>query len=156
MLTALQRRNVAAFAAGQSRRDHSAPTESCDFLETAAGENWLSGAAEGLTLGQDLVAGGVVLVEAGELSDAAAADAIRRVAEGEDADGMLGQLLMAVDNYDIAKASACLKSLFHDQREPLGVFHRMARELAKPFADEAAEQLLREQEEEFNDMRYAG
>ncbi|WP_431484175.1 hypothetical protein [Pseudomonas solani] len=156
MMTAVQRRTTAAFSSGQSRRDSATPNEALAFLDTTAGANWLAGAAEDLVAGRDLIVGKAVAVRASALSDAVAAEAVRRLGSNQDPEGMLGQLLVAVDNFDISTASACLKSLFHDQRGPRGVFQQMASELAAEVADQAAEQLQLDAEEELIEMRYAG
>lgn len=147
--------NAHALAICQARHDARLPDDEQAFLDTSTGANWLSDAAETLLNGRDLALCGAVVVHAYELSDAAANEAIRRTKEGVDQEGLLGQLLVAVDNYDITTASACLKSLFHDWRGPRGVFHKCGEDLCRPHAERAAEQLRRDNEDDFNDMRYS-
>lgn len=137
----------------QRRHESSLPAEpDVEWLETADGANWLDCAATDLLKGHSLQIGRRTPVEVSELDAAVAAEAVRRFQAGDD--GMLGQLLLAVDNFDMGAASSCLKSLFHDTRSSSGsVFHAYAVDLIKPHADDAREQMIRDAEADAIDMK---
>lgn len=139
----------------QEAYDAMLPDESEAFLDTTEGANWLAHAGETLVYGDDLKIGGRSVVQAYDLSDAVATEAIRRVEDCEDDDGMLGQLLVAVANYDIAKASRCLKKLLAPSNHPVSAVNEMAEALAAQHAKAAEEQMRREAEEEWAEMRAA-
>lgn len=145
----------ANFQRAQAAYDAMLPDDSEAFLDTTEGANWLADAGEQLVQGYDLKINGEIVVQAYELSDAVAAEAIRRVEDHEDDDGMLGQLLVAVANYDISMAYSCLKKLLAPSNHPMSPVNEMAEALAAPYAKAAEEQMRREAEEEWAEMRAA-
>ena len=138
--------NALALAAGQARHDNASPDDTLAFLDTATGANWLADAGEQLVCGHDLKIGGKTVVETHELADAVVTFAIERHAEDED--GLLGQLLVFIANYDMANANSCLKSLMGKSSNPLGMVNEIAEGLAAPHADAAAEQMRIDDEQE--------
>lgn len=142
----IEQRNARALAAGHARHDNATPDDTPTFLETTTGANWLADAGEQLVNGHDLKIGGKAIVRASDLAGLVAVVAEQR--DKEDGGGLLGKLLVAVANYDMGTANSCLKSLMGKSDNPLGMVNEIAEDLARPFADAAAEQMRIDDEQE--------
>lgn len=125
------------FRNAQLAYDHMLPDDEPAFLETPEGNSWIDDEAEALIDGRDVMIGRKTVVEAYQLSDAVAELAIGK----DDEDGMLGQLLVAVANYDISCASACLNKLLG-----IGAVTEIAYGLLEPHAEDAKQQMIEDGE----------
>ena len=87
--------------------------------------------------GDDVKIGRVTVVGAHEFFAAVTKAAIER----NDSDDFLGQLLVAVSDYDIAKATACLNGLLGT-----GYITQLAKEMCEPHAEAAKQQMIEDGE----------
>lgn len=119
--------------------DNREPDDSPDPLELTEVQNWIDSEAETLLSGSDVMLGRRCIVQAYELSGKVADEVVRRFSEGEDQDGMLGQLILAALEYDSAKAGGCALSLFGADKDWC---RQAAIELLEPHASEILDQII--------------
>jgi hypothetical protein len=126
--------------------DNRTPDESPEPLELIEVQNWIESEAATLLAGRDVKLGSRIIVHAYELSDIVAAEAVRRYTEGEDQDGMLGQLILAALDYEPAKACGCALSLFGADKEWCD---QAAIELLEPHAADILAQIVEDNRDDF-------
>lgn len=97
--------------------DSREPDDAPEPLELVEVQNWIDSEAQALLSGRDVTLGGRIIVEAYELSDKVAAEAVRRYEDGDDQDGMLGQLILAALDCDSSKAQGCALSFFGPDKD---------------------------------------
>lgn len=119
--------------------DNSEPDDGPEPLELLEVQNWIDSEAETLLSGSDVMLGRRCIVQAYELSDKVADEVVRRFSDGEDQDGMLGQLILAALEYDSAKAGGCALSLFGADKDWC---RQAAIELLVPHASDILDQIV--------------
>lgn len=132
----------AALNLAQEHWDHLAPDEPEPFVQTRDGDAWLEQSADALISGEDVKIDVSTMVEAYKLSDAVAAYALKRIEDGFDDDGQLGQLLVAIEAENLPLAQSCLKALLGT-----GSIKQIGREICEPYGQQAFEQLRRDEED---------
>lgn len=132
------------FAQAQRAYDNMLPDEDDHFLDTNEGQSWLDDVAEKLIAGDDVKIDRLTSISAYQLSDAVAEAATNKLINHDDDDGMLGQILVAVANYDIATASGCLQKLLGES-----FVKNLAIEIAAEFADEHVAEMRRRADEDY-------
>lgn len=126
--------------------DNREPDDSPDPLELTEVHNWIESEAQALLSGRDIKLGGRIIVHAYELSNMVAAEAVRRYNDGEDQDGMLGQLILAALDYEPAKACGCAISLFGAGKEWC---YQSAIELIEPHAADILAQIIEDNRDDY-------
>ena len=135
-----------SLSAAQARYDHMAPSDEPAFLETNEGSNWLSGAVDRLVIqGKDLHINNRCSVWFGDYTKAIGA----KVTSIElDADS-LGFLIASVVAGNLEDALEAAQELTYQlgHKKPKSLCEEVAGELCKAIAEQAAEQIRKDNEE---------
>jgi hypothetical protein len=126
--------------------DNREPDDSTPALEVTEVMNWIESAAQDLMSGADVTLNGRIIVESYLLSDAAADYVVARFQDGDDQDGMLGQVLLAAMDYDASKAASCARACFGPDK---GWCVEKAVELITPYADDILAQIIEDNRDDF-------
>lgn len=111
-----------------------------DWLETTQGANWLADAANALCDGNELKIGGHARVSLADFDEAVQAHAVKNVPDNEN---WLGQLLIAVADYEHGAAHYAMKRLMGDKS-----VEDIATELCRPHAAMALAEIIEQNRDE--------
>ena len=137
-----------ALQACQARYDHMLPDDSECFLDTNEGCNWQDGAATHLMSGKDYSVNSWTGVTYGELCDFVGLQTQQCFMEAEAS--MLGWLVAAIQDGDIAAAKSALTEILYDVKKGdiKAIVYDSACELLVDIAEAAADQMRIDNEDD--------
>lgn len=137
-----------ALQACQSRYDHMLPDDSECFLDTTEGANWQDGAATHLMSGKDYSINSWTGVTYGELCDFVGLQTQQCFMESEP--NLLGWLVAAIQDGDIAEAKSALTEILYDVKKGdiKAVVYDSACGLLVDIAEAAADQMRADNEDD--------